>query len=217
MDAVSNPKSGWSSPVIASTLIAIASTLIASAALGLAIYNAHLDRQYKELSIKPHLELDVQSDDFHAAVMNNGVGPAEIKRIATKFGDTCSFLNEPPHDKFDKLVFETIHNIGDWFNDPLDQLVQPSIWEPTIRKVDVQVLTPKEILAPRQKIVLFKLRQQQSEAARQKLESLDADSFNKIVERFLDRARAMPYYAEYCSLTGDYCVGAETIQKACPH
>jgi hypothetical protein len=28
-----------------------------------------------------------------------------------------------------------------------------------------------------------------------------AKTFNRIVERFVERARTMPYYVEYCSLT----------------
>ena len=55
------------------------------------------------------------------------------------------------------------------------------------------------------------------EAALQKRETLDTDTFNRIVERFLERARTMPYYVEYCSLTGKFCEGAEKIQKACLH
>jgi hypothetical protein len=213
---VSEPKSGWSSPVIASTLIAIASTLIASAALGLAIYSAHLDRQYKELSIKPRLQLDADSDDFHVAVVNVGLGPAAIKRIAAKFGDNCTFFNEAP-GLDDRRFLEIMRNVGDWFLDPLDQLVQRSIWEPTTRRVHSRLLLPTQVLAPGENFIMFKLEQKQLEAARKKGETLDSNAFNKIVERFLERAQTLPFYAEYCSLTGEFCRGAESIEKACPH
>jgi hypothetical protein len=207
--AVRKPKSGWSSPVIASTLIA-------SAALGLAIYSAYLDRQYKELSIKPHLQAEIESEDYHVAVINVGLGPAQIKRIATKFGDNCTVLNEGPDGFDDRLFLETMRNVGDWFLDPLDQLVQRSIWEPTVRQVHSRPLAPTQVLAPGEKIIMFKLGQKQLEAALQKQETLDSDTFNRIVERFLERARTMPYYVEYCSLTGKFCHGAEKIKKVCP-
>jgi hypothetical protein len=213
---LSRPKSGWTTPVVASTLIAIASTLIASAALGLAIYNAHLDRQYKELSIKPRLQAEIESDDFHFAIINVGLGPAEIKRIATKFGGNYTFLNEGPDGFDDRSLLETVRNVGDWFLDPLDQLVQRSIWEPMPRQVHSRPLAPTQALAPGEKIIMFKLSQKQLEAAQQKRDTLDSDTFNRIVDRFVERARTMPYYVEYCSLTGEFCNGADKIQKACP-
>jgi hypothetical protein len=214
---VSKPHSGWTSPVIASTVIASASALIASAALGLAIYSAHLDRQYKELSIKPRLQEEIEIEDFHFAVTNAGLGPAVIKRIATKFGGNCSFFNESPDGIDDRLLRELVHNVGDWFLDPLDQLVQRSIWEPMPRQVHSRPLAPTQALAPGEKIIMFKLGQKQLEAAQQRRDTLDSDTFNRIADRFVDRARTIPYYVEYCSLTGEFCYGAEKIQKVCPH
>jgi hypothetical protein len=206
---VRKPKSGWSSPVIASTVIA-------SAALGLAIYNAHLDRQYRELSIKPVLFWEVEANDFHVAILNNGVGPAQIKRIATKFSGGCTVFDDS--NGRDLKVFEsTTRNIANYFADPLNELVQKSVWEPTSPKLYARALTPGQIMAPREKMILFELQPKQLEAVTQKFETLDTDSQNKIVRRFLERAHTLPYYIEYCSLTGDYCGGAEDIQTACSH
>jgi hypothetical protein len=204
---VRKPRNGWTGPVIASTLIGLM-------ALGLTIYNAHLDRSYRELTIKPSLYLDVNSHDFQVGILNNGLGPAEIKRIASRFGDTCKIFDIASIDTVN--IDKAAHELGDWFADPLDRLVQ-SIWEPTTRKIEVTLLTPEQIIAPQEKVILFRLQQRQLEAAIKKQESLDVSEANGIVSRFFERAREMPYYVEYCSLTGSFCRGAEKIHKECPH
>ena len=206
---MSNPKSGWSSPVIASTLIAVM-------ALSLTIYSMYLDRSYKELSIKPVLFQETEADDFHVAMLNNGVGPAQIKRIATKFSDGCTMFDDS-NGRSMKVFEDTTLDIANYFADPLNELVQRSVWEPTSPQLYTRALTPGEIMVPREKVILFGLQPKQLEAVNQKFETLDTDLKNRIVRRFLERAHAMPYYVEYCSLTGDYCGGAEEIEKACSH
>jgi hypothetical protein len=204
---VSKPRNGWTGPVIASTLIALM-------ALSLTIYNMHLDRSYKELSIKPVLFQETEADDFHVAILNNGVGSAQIKRIATRFSGGCTMFDDSNGRNL-KVFENTTSEIANYFADPLNELVQRSVWEPTTPKLYARALTPGQVMAPREKVVLFGLQRKQLEAVNQKLETLDTESQNRIVRRFLERAHAMPYYIEYCSLTGDYCGGAEEIEKVC--
>jgi len=33
-----------------------------------------------------------------------------------------------------------------------------------------------------------------------------ADDYNNVVRRFIIRAQSIPYYVNFCSLTGEYCV-----------
>src|SRR5258708_5820538 len=106
-------------------------------AFGLTIYNAWLDRQYKELSIRPALHIDVETSDFHVGIVNMGLGPAEIISVATKFEpDRCLvFFRRPalPADDPAKLAdktFDVMPPINAYFADPLDQLLQPdSVWD----------------------------------------------------------------------------------------
>jgi len=194
--------------------LASASLLISVLALWFTFYNAHLDRSFKELSIKPQLQIDANTVAFQVSVANKGVGPAQIKRIATKFGQSCKFLTFDSPDAATAFV-DAVHGIGDWYIDPLDQLIQRSVWEPTRRKLIVQPLTPNEIISAGESLVMFQLDRDQLEAAQQKYQSMDTETFNKITERFIERVRTMPYYPEYCSLTGKYCKGAEQIRQKC--
>jgi hypothetical protein len=193
------------------------SVAIALMALLLTFYTADLDRRYRELSIKPALYEEIDSGQFRVAVVNNGIGPAVITRVATKFGRECNFSTFDPRGSGDEQYVDTLlHAISDYFGDPLDQLVQRSVWEPTDRKIYSWIITPKEMISPGGSINLFQLQPEQLDLALKKLETLKTNDANDITARFIKRAHTIPYYVEYCSLSGDYCVGAETIHQACP-
>jgi hypothetical protein len=83
----------------------VTSVAIASMAFFLTIYNARLDRQYKELGIKPALHLHVETSDFHVGFVNTGLGPAEIISVATKFEpDMCVILHNRPRRRLTCLA-----------------------------------------------------------------------------------------------------------------
>jgi hypothetical protein len=68
----------------ANLIVSAAATVIALAALGLSVYEAMLSRQHDRLSVRPLLdsELHVSSarERFCLVVINNGLGPAIIKK-----------------------------------------------------------------------------------------------------------------------------------------
>lgn len=195
--------------------IALASLSVAGMALAFTIYSASLDRKYKELAIQPSLHWDVESDDFHVGIVNNGLGPAEVQAVAHKFdGPPCLlFFRRPSRpDDGDKRVTEKIYpnvlqKIGEYFADPLSQLAEPSsVWEPKPPKLYLRTLTPGELIAASQEVKLFELQPSQLEIAKKKLATLTGDAYNSLIRRFFERANSIPYYVNYCSLTGLYCV-----------
>jgi hypothetical protein len=198
-----------------SLIISVASVAIALMALFFTIYNARLDRHYKELGIKPFLHLHVETSDFHVGFLNAGLGPAEIISVATKFEpDRCLHLGRrkklPTDDpaQIAGKVLDLMNPINQYFADPLDQLVQPdSIWEPpNTPRLYGRTLTPGEIIPPGQEVIIFELQKETLEIVEKKLQTLSAGDYNKVMRRFITRAQSMPYYVNFCSLTGEYCV-----------
>lgn len=191
-------------------------------ALFLTIHNARLDRQYKELSIRPFLHLDVETSDFHVGILNSGLGPAEIISVATKFGsDKCLLFyrrQKLPTDDIDKSaekVLDVLTPINAYFADPLSQLLQPdSVWNsPKAPKLYARTLTPGEIVPPGKEVVIFEVQKETLEVMQQRLQILSGPDYNKVMRRFMMRAQTIPYYVHFCSLTGEYCVNQ--IEENC--
>src|SRR4029077_15722069 len=201
----------------------IASVLIALCALFLTIYNAKLEREYKELAIRPYLHLDVETADFHVGFLNTGLGPAQVKSIALKFdGPRCTILfgrqklpNDTAAKTMDKVFDSVLKPIDDYFADPLAQLFEPSsVWDPRqFPKLYTRTITPGEVIAPNQEIIIFQLQKDQIDIANKKLQTLSAEAYNNIIRRFMARGNGIPYYLYFCSLTGGYCV--DQIEENC--
>ncbi len=185
-------------------------------ALGFTIYNAKLDREYKELGIRPFLHLDVETSDFHVGIINTGLGPAEIKLIATRFTQRgCLYFQSRPRKPTDdeskattKIFDSVLKPIDIYFADPLSKLTEPaSVWDPpTPAKLYTRTLTPDEILPANKEVIIFQLQPDQLAAAQKRLQTFTPDEYNTLMSRFLVRAQSIPYYVNYCSLTGFYCV-----------
>jgi hypothetical protein len=205
------------------SITSLASVAIALMAFFLTIYNAKLDREYKELSIHPALHLDVEASDFHVGYVNKGLGPAVVKNIATKFNsDKCLLLYRRQMQSEDDLtkgmdkVFEhVLRPIEEYFADPLAKLTDPNdIWDQKkYPKLYARTITPEQIISPGEEFVIFKLQEDQLAVANERLATLSSDDYNAIIRRFMERGYTMPYYLNFCSLTGSYCV--HQIEDSC--
>ena len=191
----------------------VASLAIALMAFFLTIYNARLDRRYKELSIKPALHLHVETSDFHVGLVNAGLGPAEIISVATKFEtDKCVIYKRKrrftDEGRTSETLFDGATPIGNYFGDPLGDLMHTnSVWEPsTAAALYVRTLTPGQVIPPGQEENIFELQKQTLEIVQRKLQALNSHDHNDIIRRFITRAQSIPYYVHFCSLTGEYCV-----------
>jgi hypothetical protein len=137
-----------------------------------------LDRDFKELTIRPALHLHVESSDFHVGFVNTGLGPAEIKAVALKFSPPqCLVLhNRPkrpdddPEKSVSKIFADVLMPIEQYFADPLSQLAEPSsIWEPAhYPKLYARTLTPGQIIESQEEVVIFSLQKDQLEIAEKK-------------------------------------------------
>lgn len=205
-----------------SVFTSIASVAIALMALFLTIHNATLDRQYKELGIRPALHLDIETSDFHVGFLNTGLGPAQIISVATKFqSDRCLLLFGRPKRPDDDVAkaagktFDFLQAINGYFEDPLAQLLQSeSVWDPPkAPRLYARTLTPGEIVSPGKEVIVFEVQKETLDIMLKRLQTLNGREYGNIMQRFFVRARAIPYYVHFCSLTGDYCVNQ--IEENC--
>ena len=195
-------------------ITSVSSVAIALMAFFLTIYNASLDRKYKELGIKPILHLRVETSDFHVGIINTGIGPAEIMSVATKFDpQRCAVLyrreklpSDEPGQFAPKIFNEVMSPMIQYFADPLADIAQ-SVWEPAkAPKFYTRTLTPGQVIPPGHEEIIFELQPETLEFAKKKLQTLSGPDYSNLVRRFITRANAMPYYLHFCSLTGEYCV-----------
>jgi hypothetical protein len=198
-----------------SLVTSVASVAIALMAFFLTIYNARLDRQYKELSIRPFLHLDVETSDFHVGFLNTGLGPAEIISIATKFQPDRCLIHyrraKLPTDDVAKAAgqtFDVLTTINAYLADPLAELLQPdSVWEPPkAPRLYARTLTPGEVVPPGKEVIIFEVQKETLDIMQKKLQTMKGPDYNNVMQRFMARAQTIPYYVHFCSLTSDYCV-----------
>jgi hypothetical protein len=105
-------------------------------------------------------------------------------------------------------IFDSLKPINQYFADPLDQLAQPaSIWDPpNTPKLYTRTLTPGEIIPPGKEVIIFQMQTETLDIVQKKLLTLSSAEYNNVMRRFFIRARSIPYYVNFCSLTGEYCV-----------
>jgi hypothetical protein len=205
-----------------SLITSIASTSIALMAFFLTIYNARLDSQYKDLSIRPYLHRNVETSDFHVGFLNTGLGPAEIISVATKFepGKCLIFYRRQklPTDDLGKAAenaLKVLKPVNNYFADPLARLLQSdSVWDPPkTPKLYERTLTPGEVVPPGKEVIIFEPQRETLEIMQKKLQTLSSADYNSVMRRFVARAQAIPYYVHFCSLTGEYCV--DQVEENC--
>jgi hypothetical protein len=81
--------------------IAVLSLAVAAASLYFGISAQSTDREYKEISIRPRLQLEWDPRDFSVKIRNLGLGPAVINRVDIATPDHCSIITS--EDQFQEL------------------------------------------------------------------------------------------------------------------
>ena len=70
-------------------IMAVASLAVAVISLLYSVDAQKTERAYKEIMIRPKLELQVSGRDLSIKIINTGLGPAQIVRVVTKLDGEC--------------------------------------------------------------------------------------------------------------------------------
>jgi hypothetical protein len=73
----------------ASTIIALSSLFIAALALWYTVQAKKRDTEYKELSIRPWINIFAEPKELSVQISNEGLGPAVLKQFFFLIGGDC--------------------------------------------------------------------------------------------------------------------------------
>jgi hypothetical protein len=187
----------------------LTSLLIAACSLYLTIHSQYEDRAYKEMMIRPSLQLSVIPKDLSVGVRNEGLGPAVIVDLAYKDGDECLSVADIDNHKVNS---ENMYRIGLDIQDRLFTQIftfavptkSPGIKIARLNESGT-LLSPGAILATGEQLWLFRVPNDTLSEFRQDLDKLQPSTVAGFMAKFFDAAMALPISIRYCSMSGNYC------------
>lgn len=191
-----------------SSILAISSLLIAGMSLYLTIQAQDDDRTYKELLIKPSLALRAHTADWSVAIANDGLGPAEIKDIIYQFGDECISILDA-EGKISRTNYYKVQNaLTSRFVNDIFSFQIPNT-SPTALTTRGQILLPETIIGVGKEIVLFRIDDTSLETLKTKLNALEMNFHQSLLEKFTALALTLPISIKFCSMSEKYCKTVE--------
>jgi hypothetical protein len=210
------------------TIFALSGVVTSVCALYLTIKSQKEDHFYKELSIKPSLGFVVKPGELTVSFVNQGLGPAQIKEAVYSVGGKCSHLYKlgvVEHDKdliYNETYYpgsvdqETVRLLIDSLRSRL--LTEVFGGEPSPLLYRTRILVPT-VVTVGDEVVVFGLERSVVEPFHNWIKELGRQRAQPLLDKFADRASALPLSMRYCSISGEYC--RDEIRKgnaieACP-
>lgn len=189
---------------LASLAVAVSSLFVAIISLRYSVNAQKEDAAYKELSIRPRLQV-AAAGDFSVLLENVGLGPAEIRRIVFFDNNHC-FDTDSVHD------WNQGHKFFDDFTNAVINYIlvgMPAITDKKSAAIPipkVSVPTTGVILKADETLPLVSFDPQEMTAYLAALTRLTDKSAPDVVEKqFMHKGITTPIYIRYCSLSGRFC------------
>jgi hypothetical protein len=186
------------------SILAISSLLIAGMSLYLTIQAQDDDRTYKELLIRPSLALRAHTVDWSIAIANDGLGPAQIKDIIYQIGGDCISMIDPDGELSRTNYYKVENALRTRFITDIFSFQIPST-SPAALTTRGQVLLPGTIIAVGKEIVLFRIDDTSLETLKSKLNALEMNFHQSLLEKFSALALTLPISIKFCSMSEKYC------------
>jgi hypothetical protein len=178
--------------------IPVASLVVSFCALGYTIYAQWSDENYKELMIRPFLEVG-GNKNYSIEIGNFGLGPAVVKRITYISGDMCIDTdgNEPPGTIGKNILAAMTAYMAGAMPKNLDVSDKPEVDEKTL------IPFPNTIIVVGKKVTIF----QYSRASLDKYNAALGKLGNatQSAADFSDKTDNLPLQVQYCSMSGRFC------------
>ena len=189
---------------LASIVVAAASLFVAILSLRYSVGAQKEDAFYKELSIKPALQIAADSVHFEIRFDNVGLGPAQIRRVVFSDNKTC-LDTDSVHD------WNAAHAFFDEFSNAVSTYMMRDLPAAIDKKPApipnpfVPVLSPGVIIKPGDKHTVISFGVDEINAYFKFLAKFDVDAPKRTEQLFIHRGLTVPMYIQYCSLSGRYC------------
>jgi hypothetical protein len=186
--------------------VSISAAAIALMSPWLTIDAGKIDREYREILIRPNVAKSVSGTDYTIRVKNGGLGPAVIKQIATKFGDECIEFNDNNTREWETGVGTTIReHIIPYMQDGLAAAVRELGLEYKINKANSYLPSVKVMIPQGDEFLMFAIDPEQGQALDKEL--VAHNSHPVIQRKFFDLAYSLPLWMQFCSATERFCTG----------
>jgi hypothetical protein len=196
---------------LSSLVVAASSLSIAALSLHFTIASQTTDREYKEMMIRPSVDIGADTDTFSVWIRNNGLGPAVIKRVVLQFDKNCI-----DSDSFAKNAFTDYQNkfklaVGGYMFRGMAMNMDESPHR--LPDYTIFILPADLILRSNETQPLFKFDPIAVATYRKTLDKLGGKYPQQFMDNFAEKAFRFPIHIDYCSLSGKYCrFGASEAQ-----
>jgi hypothetical protein len=187
---------------VASLVVAATSLFVAVLSLRYSVDAQKADAFYKELSIKPTLQLAATSL-YQIKFDNVGLGPAEIRRVVFSDGTHCL-------DTDSVRDWTAAHAFFDEFTNAIQNYIVVSrpILDKRSARVpvpSVSVPSPGVTIKASDTLSVLSFNPNEMDAYIAYLVKIKSDARTIIEHYMMHRGLTIPLYIYYCSLSGRYC------------
>ena len=188
-----------------SAILSIMSMMIALTSLFYAVNAQRTDREYKELSIVPILELHTSTIDLSIRVKNVGLGPAILRDVATKLDNKCIHsAGLSQKDWKEEQTKFSVYVMRDIVAASLKGHVKGSD-KPTLIDGNAQVPQHNQIIPAMGELTIFAFAADALRVINDGLNQMGESHKYEALSSFQQRAMDVPINFFYCSLSYRYC------------
>lgn len=185
-------------------IVAISSLFVAGLSLYFTIEAQRGERSYKELLLKPNLQLEAETSDYSIKLVNSGLGPAEIKDAFYYLGGECITLIGADRQLNQKNYFTIIQRINAGFVDQMRALP----WRSEFKGQPVThgaIPVQSAVIRVGAALVIFQIDPAFLHEFSSELTKLGVPIRREFDNNFITNAIQLPYRVKYCSMSGKYC------------
>jgi hypothetical protein len=189
---------------LASLVAAGASLFVATLSLRYSVGAQQEDAFYKELSIKPALQIEADSQKFEIRFENVGLGPAQIERLVFSDGTHCL-------DTDTVQDWNAAHAFFDDFTNALRSYILaglPAAIDNKRAPVPIPFVpapSPGVVIKAGERFPVISFDINDINAYVTFLKKFQADAPDIVEQHFMRKGIELPLYIHYCSLSGRYC------------
>jgi hypothetical protein len=171
-----------------------------------------VDRDYKELSIRPRLQWSTHSTDLSVNLDNVGLGPALIKGFSMRVGGKCT--------RFEKGDRGVEGKMRDMFADALltslgSEITQSKLMLSKYMLIRTYIPESQEAISASKNIKLLEADSASLAEIVRMRKALGSEELREMNDRFFRAMRELGIAIKYCSLTERFCESTALSQGGC--
>jgi hypothetical protein len=186
------------------SILSIISLCIASLSLYLSVTTQIDDRSYKELMLRPNVQLSVgERGDFSVDLINRGLGPALVMKSIYYLNGECLSFSDASNISVTNYQ-RAVEDLDMKFRDIFRSVLWPS---PLSTRMGSHASLPvaSTVISVGQELNIFRLEQAYAREFSSRSHDLHPDTWRQVTKQFVQLADTLPLRTRYCSISGRFC------------